>query len=219
MAALPAQDTFGENLAAAQQENPTGDSLLQLNEKYRKRIERYNRFWHGLIPSQVKLQYAGSIGLFSVGMGWHYGHQRRTWETDLLLGYLPSFHTRESRITMTAKQSYVPFRLKVYENWQWEPLSCGLFFNTIFGERFWSSQPSKYPKHYYGFSTSIRANIFIGERLRYQIPTHKRHRISSISLYYELSTCDLYLISAIPNSYLSLKDILSLSFGLKYDFF
>jgi hypothetical protein len=36
-----------------------------------------------------------------------------------------------------------------------------------------------------------------------------------VSLFYELSTCDLYLVSAATNSYLKPKDYLSLSFGLK----
>ncbi|MCS2917690.1 hypothetical protein NXW71_04920 [Parabacteroides merdae] len=37
----------------------------------------------------------------------------------------------------------------------------------------------------------------------------------SISFFYELSTCDLYLINKIGNGYLKPKDYLSLSFGLK----
>ena len=217
--ALPSHGMGTAAAWAADDLNHDSDSVLLLNEIYRKRIERYNRFWHGLIPSQVKLQYAGSIGLLSAGMGWHYGKQRRIWETDLMFGFLPAYDTRTSKLTMTIKQGYIPFRITLHGNWQFEPLSCGLFFNTVFGEEFWSRQPSKYPKRYYGFSTSVRSNVFVGERFRYQIPMQKRRRISSISLYYELSTNDLYLVSAIPNSYLKLGDILSLCFGIKYDFF
>lgn len=36
-----------------------------------------------------------------------------------------------------------------------------------------------------------------------------------ISLFYEISTCDLYVISAFTNKYLKPKDYLSLSFGIK----
>ena len=120
---------------------------------------------------------------------------------------------------MTLKQSYVPFRITINEGFQIEPLACGLFFNTIFGDEFWNSQPDKYPKHYYGFPTKIRANVFLGQRLRFPIPSEKRHHANCISFYYELSTCDLYLASYVTNNFISLTDILSLSFGLKFDLF
>lgn len=197
----------------------TKDSLIFLNETYRERIEKYDRFWHRLIPNQMKFQYAGSIGVVALGIGWHYGYQQRVWETDVLFGYLPPFHTKHSKMTLTLKQSYVPFQYCVYKHLSIEPLACGIFFNTVFGEHFWTREPSKYPIRYYGFSTKIRSNIFIGERLRYDIPIQKRRGIRSVLLYYELSTNDLYIVSYATNHYLSLYNILSLSFGAKIDIF
>ncbi len=187
--------------------------------RYERSTERYKSFWRNLIPNQTKLQYAGSIGLVSASAGWHYGHAHRVWESDIYLGFLPRYNTRRSRLTMALKQSYVPFRISINEGFGIEPLACGLFFSTIFGEEFWSNQPAKYPKHYYGFSTKIRANLFVGQRLRFPIPSEKRRRSNCISLYYELSTSELYLISYCTNRYLTLQDILSLSFGLKFDLF
>lgn len=195
------------------------DSMMLLNEKYRLRIEKYERFWKSLIPNQMKIQYAGSIGMVSAGVGWHYGKEERVWETDFFVGYIPKFYTRNPKVSLTLKQSYIPFRIQVVDDWEFEPLSCGMFFNTIMGHQFWYKEPSKYPKRYYGFSTKFRIHVFIGERLRYNIPSKKRRHGNSISLYYELSTCDLYLASYVPNSYLSLKDVLSLSLGAKLDFF
>lgn len=195
------------------------DSLDQLAEKYRLRLAHYENFWRSLIPTHVEMQYAGSIGVASVGLGWHYGHHKRVWETDVLFGYLPSFHTRHKKLTMTVKQSYIPFRIPICSNVSFEPLSTGLFFNTIFDDQFWASQPDKYPKKYYGFSTKIRTNIFIGERLRYEIPSSRRKHARSISAYYEISTNDLYVVSYATNKYLSLIDILSLGLGVKFEFF
>ena len=65
----------------------------------------------------------------------------------------------------------------------------------------------------------MRANIFLGQRLKINIP--HRHRISnkSISLFYELSTSDLYLITAITNKSIRLSDILSLAVGVKFETF
>ena len=187
--------------------------------RYERITRRYQNFWRSLIPNQIKLQYAGSIGLVSASAGWHYGHAKRVWETDLYFGFLPKYSSRHDHATMTLKQSYVPFRITINEGFQIEPLACGLFFNTIFGDEFWNSQPDKYPKHYYGFPTKIRANVFLGQRLRFPIPSEKRHHANCISFYYELSTCDLYLASYVTNNFISLTDILSLSFGLKFDLF
>ena len=59
----------------------------------------------------------------------------------------------------------------------------------------------------------------MGQRLRFPIPDEKRRRSNSITLYYELSTSELYLISYCTNRFLSMSDILSLAFGLKFDLF
>jgi hypothetical protein len=195
------------------------DSIRKASTLYERRVRRFYNFWMHLIPSQIKVQYAGSIGMVSAGAGWHYGRDRRTWETDLYLGYLPKDYTRTARTTMTLKQSYIPFRLHLKGDFYAEPLTCGMFLNAIFGEECWGAQPSKYPRRYYGFSTKFRTNIFIGQRLRLNIPSEHRRSSNAISLYYELSTNDLYVLSYVTNKYLSLWDILSLGFGVKLDLF
>ena len=201
----------------------TNDSLqtftTQKVSEYEQNVHRYRTFWSRLIPTQFKFQYAGSIGIFSAAAGWHYGRHQRTWESDIFFGIVPKFQTRCAKTTLTFKQTYIPFRIPLVRQFDFEPLACGMFLSTIFGEEFWGAQPSKYPKHYYGFSTKFRTNVFLGERIRYLIPSQFRKRHNSISAYYELSTSDLYLVSYATNHYLSLWDILSLSFGLKFELF
>ena len=68
-------------------------------------------------------------------------------------------------------------------------------------------------KHYYGFTTRIRFNIFVGESLTWSISKEKR--IRDLSLYYELSANDLNIVSKCTNSYLKLKDIVFFSAGIK----
>ena len=97
-----------------------------------------------------------------------------------------------------------------------EPLSCGLYFNTVFRHEFWVKEPSRYPEGYYGFSSKIRTHIFLGQRLTYNIDKDRRFFTKSVTLFYELSTCDLLLISRATNRYLRARDYLSLSFGLKF---
>lgn len=195
------------------------DSITTPIEKlsrYDKNRQRLMKRWKRLIPTQASLQYAGSIGLMSVGWGWHYGKGQH-WETDMLIGVVPRYHTEKFHTTFTIKQRYVPWHCMVSHRWTIEPLTAGMFFNTISGDDFWRSLPDKYPKHYYGFSTKVRANIFLGQRLRYNIPRSKRLAHQAVSFYYELSSCDLYIVSKATNKEYPWQETLSLALGLRWE--
>ena len=193
------------------------DSIVKPN-KYDKRIHRYRGHWEKLIPTHTKVQFAGNMGLLSFGTGWDYG-KKNQWETDVFLGFIPKYDSKRTKVTMTLKQNYMPWSLNLRRGFSTEPLTCGIYFNTVFGNEFWVHEPDRYPKGYYGFSSKIRSHIFLGQRLTYDIDPQRRYTAKSITFFYELSTCDLYLISAATNSYLRPRDYLSLSFGLKLQLF
>lgn len=193
------------------------DSIVKPN-KYDKRIHRYRGHWEKLIPTHTKVQFAGNMGLLSFGTGWDYG-KKNQWETDVFLGFIPKYDSKRTKVTMTLKQNYMPWSLNLGRGFSTEPLTCGIYFNTVFGNEFWVHEPDRYPKGYYGFSSKIRSYIFLGQRLTYDIDPQRRYTAKSITFFYELSTCDLYLISAATNSYLRPRDYLSLSFGLKLQLF
>ena len=182
--------------------------------RYDKRIHRYRKHWESLIPTHTKLQFAGNMGLLSLGTGWDYG-KRNQWETDIFLGFLPKYHSKRTKITMTLKQNYMPWSIDLGKEFSIEPLACGMYFNTVFGDEFWTNEPERYPKGYYG----LRIHIFLGQRLTYNIPPRWRLGARAVTFYYEISTCDLYVVSAFVNKYLKPKDYLSLSFGLKTQLF
>lgn len=193
------------------------DSVVKPN-KYHKRIHRYRGHWEKLIPTHTKVQFAGNMGLLSFGTGWDYG-KKNQWETDVFLGFIPKYDSKRTKVTMTLKQNYMPWSLNLGRGFSTEPLTCGIYFNTVFGNEFWVHEPDRYPKGYYGFSSKIRSHIFLEQRLTYDIDPQRRYTAKSITFFYELSTCDLYLISAATNSYLRPRDYLSLSFGLKLQLF
>lgn len=196
------------------QEIAAQDSICSHPTKYDKRVHRYRRHWEKLIPTHTKIQFAGNMGLLSFGTGWDYG-EKNQWETDIFLGFIPKYQSKRTKITMTLKQNYMPWSLELGKGFSTEPLSCGLYFNTVFGDQFWVHEPDRYPKGYYGFSSRIRSHIFLGQRLTYDIDPQRRYTAKSITVFYELSTCDFHLISAVTNRYLRPKDYLSLSFGIK----
>lgn len=183
---------------------------------YERRRQRAVRSWARLIPTQAVAQYAGSIGIVSVGLGWHYGRGLH-WETELLAGLVPRYHSGAAHFSFTVKERYVPWHCRLSSRWSLEPLTAGFFFNTISGEDFWRREPSRYPKRYYGFSTKVRTHIYLGQRVKYHIPRRRRVFHQSVAAYYELSTCDLYLVSKCTNREYPWRKTLSLALGLVWD--
>ena len=89
---------------------------LQAQEKieddvrYKKRVEKYISRWEKLIPRYTKLQFAGSMGMLSLGTGWNY--YRNHWETDVYLGIVPRNSDRHAMATLTLKQNYYPWNIR-----------------------------------------------------------------------------------------------------------
>lgn len=182
---------------------------------YDRRVHYRRKYWGELIPTQVIIQNAGNMGLVSIGIGWDYGKHKQ-WETNLLLGYLPRYNSRRAKMTMTLKENFIPWSIYVRHGWLFEPLSCGIYFNTVFGSEFWDREPDRYPDKYYPLlKTKVRTNVFVGQRLTKIVPKNRRKFLKSITLFYEISSCDLYIRSAVMERDVSLWDILGLSLGLK----
>lgn len=207
-------------LAAQQAEapsEPTEADTLQTPFMYRydRRLERYRRNFNSLIPQTHVMQLYGDMGLVSIGVGWDYG-KREQWETNLLLGFIPKYNSDKMRLSFTLKQNYTPWSFSVSDAVSIEPLMTGMYLNTVFGHQFWTHEPDRYPKGYYGFSTRVRIHLFVGQSVTLAIPPEKRFIAKVVSAFYELSTCDLYVVSAFTNRYLKPRDYLRLSFGLRF---
>jgi len=191
-------------------------NLTFAESEYDSKIVKYQLGWSHLIPRQIKLQYAGSMGMFSSGSGWYYGRKKQ-WETDLLFGFIPRMSGSKGHVTITLKQTYTPFYFRLNDRSSYEPLTTGIYFNKIFGEYFWSSLPEKYPEGYYFWAVNTRFHVFLGQALSLRLS--QKIEGKSLSFFYEFNTNDLYLISAWSNKTIVLKDIIGLSFGLRYRMF
>ena len=194
--------------------------------KYDQRMQRYRQRWASLIPSQFVVQNAGNMGIISAGVGWSYG-KRKQWETHLLFGYIPAHQSSRGKLTTSLKENFIPWSIVLSpktqssaerwtDGWSLEPVTASIYLNTVYGHEFWKSQPRRYPNKYYEFmSTKFRLNVALGQRLTWKIPRNKRKYAKSISLFYEVSSCDLYLRAKFIDHDVPLKDILGLSIGLK----
>lgn len=169
-------------------------------------------FWEKLIPRYGKVQFAGSMGMLSVGTGWDYG--KNHWETDLLLGFVPKESDRKTMLTCTLKQNYIPWKISLRDHLYLDILTSGFYINIAFADRLWLASPDYYPDRYYTFSTKVRAHIFLGERITLHLDKQK-WKMQSVAFFYELSASDIYIETAFKNRSIKPKDYLSLSFGIK----
>lgn len=208
-----AQERTTAQEKAAMPSSPTIDSL----SRYERNVERYRKHWDVLIPTQGVIQTCGNMGVLSVGIGWDYGRNKQ-WETQLLLGFVPKYDSDRAKLTLTLKENFIPWRMELGKGWQFEPLECSFYVNTVFGHDFWTKQPTKYESGYYPFSTRVRPNLALGERFHYDIPNSRRKRIKGFTLFYELGTNDIYFMRFYRNGNAGFWDVFGLSLGAKVQF-
>lgn len=193
----------------------TATDSLSLS-RYEQRLYTRAVRWHRLIPNLMSVQFAGGTGMFSAGIGWDYGKNNH-WETHLLLGFLPRQNHSDAYATLTLSEKYLPWRIGLRNSpVEINPLVVSLGINSILHGDFWMSEPDRYPKGYYGFSSRIRFQFGIGQRFSLNIPRERRYLSSKLSVYYEISTCDLYMRQKFLNRQIPLKDIFILGIGAMY---
>lgn len=171
--------------------------------------------WRRLIPSHIQVQYAGGMGIASVGHGWDYGRHNQ-FETDWQIGYLPKSYSDRNHAIFTLKQNWIPWNIRCHERLGVEPFSCGLYFTTITGPRdiYWNTEPAKYGGAYYRFLTRVRAYIYFGQRVTWYVK-RPESPFRNITLYYEMSAKDLDVVAKFCNRQLYLSDVFYFSVGLK----
>lgn len=193
--------------------------VSSVEERYENRVAQYRNAFTHLAPTHAILQMYGDIGLASAGVGWSYGSKRQ-WETGVMLGFIPKYSSTSAKLTATLKQDVSLWRIDVTGNLVYRPIRLGAYVNTVFGNEFWTREPARYPSGYYGFSSRVRFHLFWGQSWEYAVPATKHTPlVKSVSLFYELSSCDLYVVSAFTNKYLKPHDYLRLSLGAKFRFY
>lgn len=169
-----------------------------------------------LRPSHVSCQTGGGMGAASVGTGWSYGSHRR-WETELFVGIVPKYDSGSAKVSLAVKENFVPWNIRLKHNFSLEPLTAGVYFTTLISEKVWAHLPERYAHGYYILPTKIRANLCLGQRLRWH-PTRTSGIVDSISAYYEIGTCDIYVLSAAGNSEIKFHELLQLCIGVRVNF-
>jgi hypothetical protein len=169
----------------------------------------FKRHYKWYIPDSFVLQYAGSIGFLSAGGGYDIFHKKAS--VDILFGYLPGTIGGHDLQTLTLKFTASPWKIRAGKATTIYPFSTGTYFTYTMGGRYSSDLPSWYPDGYYWWSEAVRANIFIGGKVRHKV------RDSVWEGYYEIGTNELKLVSYAQNTgYLTVWDILHAGVGVRF---
>lgn len=163
--------------------------------------------------SSVDMQFAGSIGLWSVGA--YKITKNEKIEIGAMFGNVPKSVGGPIQ-TMTIKLKLNSCSLDLSKNIAIQPIQTGIFLTQSFGENLDYVWSSKYPKGYYWWKSSLRSHIFVGTQVSYKL---KNSSINKISLYAEANTNDLYLYSHFENlKTIKIYDIFFLGIGMKLHF-
>lgn len=173
-------------------------SLIAQNNENAKDLPWY-------IPSHAKLQFAGNIGMFSIGAGYHLRNPK--WEVDLIYGYVPSKYAYKDLHSITAKATWGTLKRSYQEDLEITWIKLGLLQNYSFGQRYFTRLPEHYEKGYYYFSTSLNFGVFYGTEVKYK----------NSALYWELGTTDKHIINYVKSSYtINFNELWNIGIGIKY---
>lgn len=169
-----------------------------------------------ICPKYVSCQSGGGMGAVSIGTGWKYGGHCQ-WETELFAGLVPKYDSGSTKVSFALKENFIPWRIRLIRKLSLAPLTTSFYFTTLLCDRVWTRLPQRYPHGYYKLPTKIRANISLGQRIMWS-PSMTSCVVESISLYYEIGTCDIYVLSAAGNGNIKPHDLLQLCIGVRIDF-
>jgi hypothetical protein len=161
-----------------------------------------------IIPDYGKVQFAGSIGFISAGLGYEFLKNRIN--TEVLYGNVPGAFGGPLEIA-TVRIIYNPFTVNITKSVLVTPIMVSGFVTYHFGDQFYVKLPAKYYKDYYGWSSAIRYHVGLGSMVAYK----NKNSGHGLALYYELNTNEIYLKSYRTNNTLTLGDIISLGIGVK----
>ena len=154
-------------------------------------------------PDYINLQYAGNLGLGSVGVG--YISENKKHNIGLSYGYLPESVNSVEVHTLSAKGA---FNFKKYKLSEKTFVNAYAGTNLLFSitENTYLKFPSYYPSDYY-FANAVHLAPFLG------LKVGSRKNRSKFS-YIELGTLDYYLFNRLKYNRTKFIDCINLCMGL-----
>lgn len=158
-------------------------------------------------PLSLNIQYAGNLGLVSLGVGKSFMHEKL--DVHLIYGYLPKMINGTSVHTFGIKSSYNIAKTRLSD-----ASNVGYYggLNAFYSiaEKTYLNYPDYYPDGYYN-TNAIHSSIFAGTRFNKKVSHPK---VKAISLFTEFGTLGYQLWTALSNKHVNVLDILNFSAGI-----
>ncbi len=168
------------------------------------------KIWY--IPDYAKVQFAGNIGLLSVGFGYQILNNHLN--SEILYGYVPASTSKTEKIhTITLKNTFPIINKKINEI-TFSPIT-GFTASFETGNNSFLRLPDKYPKDYYS-TNAFHFTFFLGARIHKNFINPKL--LNGAELYFELGTVDTYLWYAIISKQVKINQIVSSAIGINLYF-
>jgi hypothetical protein len=166
------------------------------------------------IPKYCMVQFAGNLGLVSVGIGNEIFHNNVF--IEIFYGYLPkSIHDVQVH-TLATKFGYMYLHKSLSDHTQLTSY-VGMGINYAITNNTYLVYPDYYPDKYHK-ANALRAVLFLGLRLGLSYDGSPQKQ-KWMSIYCEVGTVDNYLYNAIASKTVSIYEIWNLALGLSIDFY
>lgn len=159
-----------------------------------------------LSKPEVRLQYAGNLGLMSLGVGKDFSHPKIS--MGLSYGYLPKSVNGAEVHTFALKSTFYITK-KNFKNLSFKTYT-GVTTTYSVAKNTYTEYPSYFPAHYH-VPNAAHINPLLGIRLGY---SSKQEKSNDIFIFAELGTVDYLLLYAVRNRIVSFREIVNLCFGL-----
>ncbi|WP_036821295.1 hypothetical protein [Polaribacter sp. Hel1_85] len=185
--------------------------LFFSNSYAQETISVKEKSWY--VPDYVKTQFAGNIGLISVGVGYQLFNE--VLYSELLYGFVPESASKADNIHLiTIKNTFPIFRKEIGENLTISPIA-GFTTTLDIGTNSFTTLPSKYPDGYY-FPTAVHFTLFGGALIHKDFKKPKIFK--GVDFYLEFGTVETYLWYAITLKEVDLIDVFSADIGVNFYF-
>ena len=184
------------------------NSYAQDSTSIKKKVKA--NAWY--IPDYAKMQFAGNIGFFSVGVGYEIIH--KAWYSELLYGFVPESVSEVEKIHLITIKNTFPLFTKEIGNLTLSPIA-GFTTSLETGNNSFLKLPDKYPEGYY-ITNAVHFTLFVGVSAHKNFVNSKSFK--GIDLYFELGTVETYLWYVITSKEVQMKDIFSSAIGVNIYF-
>lgn len=175
----------------------------------------FSQWKNWALPDFGVIQYAGSIGYFSAGLGYDVFKSKARFSTHF--GYVPKKQGGNLNV-LAIKLLFKPVSLRLGNRLQMNPVDFGLMGSYHYGDNFETRWPEGvHPKGYYWWNPALRAHLAMETSVTYEF--RKEFAFRSIMGYLEFNTNELYFISLIQNiKTVNAWDVIKIGAGTRVNF-